>query len=651
MMVDRSMRARVRYRWDEFLSGGAGRQLLFLFVLTMLFVFLFAIFSSVASVAGVEVAEGNFLDRGWFYFTRVIDPGTMGGDGGNFNRLVSTGATIIGVVVAGLLISSLAGNFQERLEAIKRGSSAVIEEGHFLILGWSEKVFPVIDQLSEATLEKGRITVVVMADEEKTHMEDELREKVQHLNRIKLVVRSGSSVSLHDLAKVSFDRAQAIVILIDDRSVGDPNRADGRVIKTLMALYNHPDGRGRVEQIRVTAEVMQTETKEIARIASNGRASVINTNDIISKIILQTARISGLSILYDELMRFEGSEIHYAPVPQVVGRRFGDILLDFPNGCVVGVAKSDGSGHLLNPPAEHVIAPDEELLILAEDDNIAFQPYPGPLRREQIAIPSAAAAEKPVEHLLVLGYNEKIFPIVAEFDSYVGPGSSVTLVNTLPVAQREAQFRERCPAFENITLRHQVGDFTSRQLLEQLRPERYPTVMVLGDAGAVGDVADPSEAADTRAIIALLLLRDFRQRAGIASQEVCSELLDPRNRDLAATTEINDIVISNEMVSMVLAQVTHEPRVRPVLEDLFQSEGSEIYLKDLSLYVPIGQPTSFEYLTLAAKQRQEVALGLQIRTPNPAERYGIRLNPFQYRASPFVPKQGDRLVVLAEDDG
>ena len=37
-----------------------------------------------------------------------------------------------------------------------------------------------------------------------------------------------------------------IVVLIDEKEVDDPNHADGRVIKTLMALYNHPDGRGSV---------------------------------------------------------------------------------------------------------------------------------------------------------------------------------------------------------------------------------------------------------------------------------------------------------------------------------------------------------------------------------------------------------------------
>jgi hypothetical protein len=170
--------------------------------------------------------------------------------------------------------------------------------------------------------------------------------------------------------------------------------------------------------------------------------------------------------------------------------------------------------------------------------------------------------------------------------------------------------------------------------------------MVLGDASDGGSAED----SDTRAIIALLLLRDFRRRHGVEHQEVCSEILNPKNRELAATTEIHDIVISNEMVSMVIAQVTNEPRVRPVLEDLFQSEGSEIYLKDLALYAPVGQPITFEQLVLTAMKRGELALGVQITSNDPATRYGIRLNPAD-RRTPFAPRPGDRLVVLAEDDG
>jgi ion channel POLLUX/CASTOR len=644
--MDRSFRARLRYRSDEFLSGGAGRQLFALFVMTLALVVLFTIISFAFREAGQEVADEGLINQAWFYFTRFLDAGTMGGDAGNLNRVVSTLATIAGVVVAGLLISSLAGNFQDRLEAIKSEGSPVIEQNHFLILGWSEKVPAIIDQLSEANIERGNIVAVVMAEHPKMDMEAALRDKIQHPERVKVVVRNGSSVVLTDLSKVAFELCRAIVVLVDDATAADPNRADGRVIKTLMALYNHPDGRGRINGIRVTAEVMLSENAEIAAIASNRAAQIITTNDIISRIILQTARISGLSLVYDELLRFEGNEIHYAAFPQLVGRRFADVLLDFKNGCAVGVAKADGSGHLLNPPADHVIQPDEGLLILAEDDHIQIEPYRGPLSQTSVTIPSTVA-QKPVESMLVLGWNEKIFPILQEFDTYVGAGSRVTLVNVLSEEERAAELAQKIKPLQNLQLTHVVGDFTNRQVLEQIDPPRFPTVMVLGDAAFGGGDA---EAADTRAIIALLLLRDFRLRAGVASQEVCSEILDPRNRDLAATTQIHDIVISNEMVSMVLAQVTHEPRVRPVLEDLFSSDGSEIYLKDLSFYVQPGQVTTFEQLILAAKARGEVAFGVQIEVEDPRQRYGIMLNP-KDRHAPIQPKPGDRLIVLAEDDG
>jgi hypothetical protein len=144
MAIERGFKAKLRYRIDEFIGGGAGKQLLFLALLT---IFLIVAFTGLAIVlsfivpVGPEQGDSGFFvwiyETLWFYFGRVIDAGTMGGDGGNVNRLVSTSATVLGVVVAGLLISSLAGNFQERLDAIKRGGAPVMEEDHFLILGWS----------------------------------------------------------------------------------------------------------------------------------------------------------------------------------------------------------------------------------------------------------------------------------------------------------------------------------------------------------------------------------------------------------------------------------------------------------------------------------------------------------------------------------
>lgn len=651
--MERGFKAKLRYRLDEFIGGGAGKQLLFLALLTAALVLLFSglalVLSFLTPIGPEDAGEGFFVhvyQTVWFYFGRVVDAGTFTADEGVLNRLVSTTISILGVVVAGLLISALAGNFQERLDGIRRTGAPVMEAGHFLILGWSEKIFSVIDQLSEAYAAEGRIICVVMAEKEKLEMEEALYDKVQYLHRVKLVVRSGSSVVLGDLEKVSFAQARAIVVLINDSDAEDAEKADARVMKSLMAIFNHPEARNIQEKLRVTAEVMLSANQELAIIASNNRARVVKTNEMISKIILQTARIAGLSLVYDELLRFEGNEIHFKAMPGVVGRQFGSVLLDFPNACVVGLAKADGSSHVLNPPADHVIQQDEVMLLLAEDANIPFQPYAGPLNLSQFP-PLESQAQKPVEHLLLLGWNPKVYPIIKEFDDYVAEGSTLTLVNSLPANERMELIEENVGELKTIQLRHLEGEFSTRALMEELQPQNYPNVMVLGDAVS----AKSAEEADTRAIIALLLLRDMRRRSSLApNQRVCSEILDPKNRELAATTQINDIVISNEMVSMVLAQITYEPRVQTVLEDLLRSEGSEIYVKPLELYVPAGVQATFEQLILAAKARGELALGVQIHEDNAETKYGLVLNP-KNRQSAMVPKRGDKLVVLAEEDG
>jgi hypothetical protein len=140
---------------------------------------------------------------------------------------------------------------------------------------------------------------------------------------------------------------------------------------------------------------------------------VINTNDIISKIIPDGAH-HGLSRLR-RFSRFEGSEIHYAGFAIVP--RYADILLDFPNGCVVGRPRPTARPHP-ESARERLIAPDEELLILAEDDNILFAPYP-PVR----AIRSPYRAPQPpkaggASARARLNQRSSDHP---EFDSYVGP--------------------------------------------------------------------------------------------------------------------------------------------------------------------------------------------------------------------------------------
>jgi len=47
----------------------------------------------------------------------------------------------------------------------------------------------------------------------------------------------------------------------------------------------------------------------------------ILTNDLIARVVAQTSRQSGLSVVYTELMNFSGDEIYFTDVPDFTGRQ------------------------------------------------------------------------------------------------------------------------------------------------------------------------------------------------------------------------------------------------------------------------------------------------------------------------------------------
>ena len=125
-----------------------------------------------------------------------------------------------------------------------------------------------------------------------------------------------------------------------------------------------------------------------------------------------------------------------------------------------------------------------------------------------------------------------------------------------------------------------------------------------------------------------------------------------RLREVPARYQARLVTPTRTAGSIVLDVPTSDPRIQAVLEDLFRSEGSEIYLKSIFHYVPQNQPCTFEYLTLAARRRGEVLLGIQRYVDDASQKYGIVLNPeAAFRRTPFVAGPKDRLIVLAEDDG
>ena len=94
-------------------------------------------------------------------------------------------------------------------------------------------------------------------------------------------------------------------------------------------------------------EVVDPElAKAVKTLGDNFR--IVRSEEFITRILVQAARQSGLSQVYEELLSFEGSEIYTIENPAIVGATFKDVVLGLPNSCAIGILRANGDTEL-NP--------------------------------------------------------------------------------------------------------------------------------------------------------------------------------------------------------------------------------------------------------------------------------------------------------------
>ena len=99
------------------------------------------------------------------------------------------------------------------IDEMRKGRSRVIESNHTLILGWSPKVFAIINELIIANENQKQPRIVILADHDKVEMEDEIRAKLPNTKNTRVICRSGSPLDLDDLEVVNPHEAKSIIIL------------------------------------------------------------------------------------------------------------------------------------------------------------------------------------------------------------------------------------------------------------------------------------------------------------------------------------------------------------------------------------------------------------------------------------------------------
>ena len=126
-------------------------------------------------------------------------------------------------------------------------------------------------------------------------------------------------------------------------------------------------------------------------------------------------------------------------------------------------------------------------------------------------------------------------------------------------------------------------------------------------------------------------------------------MLDIRNRQLADITSADDFIVSDKLVSLLMSQVAENKYLMRVFEDLFDADGSEIYIKPAKEYVQTGIAMNFYTILESAARKNEVAIGYRIisKAKTADEQYGVVLNP--KKSAEFTLEENDMVIVLSED--
>jgi hypothetical protein len=287
-----------------------------------------------------------------------------------------------------------------------------------------------------------------------------------------------------------------------------------------------------------------------------------------------------------------------------------------------------------------VIQKGEQIIAVTEDDDtlvLSGLKDPG---IDHPALRSGTLAQPESERTLILGWNWRVTKIINELDNYVADGSEVTVVSNFEDGQ--AEINRLCSDLHHQAVTYQQGDTTDRRTLDKLQVDTYTHVIIL-----YNEDVEP-ECADSQTLITLLHLRDISDRSQHPFS-IVSEMLDLRNRNLAEVTRADDFIVSDRLISLMLSQISENKQLNAVFTDIFDPEGSEIYLKPAGDYVALGTPVNFYTVVDSARKRGELAFGYKIKSwsGDPSKSYGVVVNPDKSKKVTF--SKGDRIVMLAEN--
>jgi hypothetical protein len=197
---------------------------------------------------------------------------------------------------------------------------------------------------------------------------------------------------------------------------------------------------------------------------------------------------------------------------------------------------------------------------------------------------------------------------------------------------------------KNIKVTHASVSGDIDELIAAASAKKYNEVVILGYREAISEAE-----ADSQTMLTMLRMNQLFEAKGngVEPTRLVAEILDSRKAELARVAAVDDMVVSDNLAALLIAQVSENPALAPVFDDLFDADGASISVNPIEIYAKVGKPIEYAELVAIGRAHGESVIGYRTLdgSKNSASS-GVKLNPI--KSMTFTPAKGDGLIVVGD---
>ena len=272
-----------------------------------------------------------------------ISPETTGG------RIVGITIMIAGIGFLGILTANIASILVERRFLKNKGMKGTHVKDHIVICGWNFRGHKIVEEL-RADPKCKATALVILADIPEKPMDDP---ELYFIN---------GEVEPDTLKKANIDRAQAVIVLSDDKL--DAYAKDAKtVLNTLTIESVNPD-------VYTCVELM--DEKNVQHCQRAHADEIIVVGELSTNLLVQAALDHGITRMISELVskRF-GEDLYKVKLPpRLAGRTFFEVMCELKEShevLCIGIEDKTGKKFTANPTKNYLFDEEDRLIVVAAE--------------------------------------------------------------------------------------------------------------------------------------------------------------------------------------------------------------------------------------------------------------------------------------------